>query len=85
MVICAIVINPDLIIFDEPFVGLDLKHRRLLATYLEETKIPILVSSHQPQNILHFCDQIIIVNNQNIYSGTVSDAIDLEILAPMEG
>ncbi len=85
MVICAIVIKPDLIIFDEPFVGLDLKHRRLLTTYLQETQISILVSSHQPQNILHICDQIVIVNNHDIYNGTIKDAINLEILAPMEG
>ncbi len=82
MIICAIIINPDLIIFDEPFVGLDLKRSQLLIDFLKETTIPFLISSHKPEPFQNMCDQVVIINEQNIYHGTISEAQALQILKP---
>ncbi len=82
MIICAIIINPDLIIFDEPFVGLDLKRSQLLIDFLKETPIPFLISSHKPEAFKDICDQVVIINEKNIYHGTITEAQALQILKP---
>ena len=64
--ITALVHNPDIIILDEPFSGLDPVNAMLLKDVVKEQiakgKI-VLFSSHQMSYIEEFCDSIAILNN----------------------
>ena len=64
--ITAIAHNPDIIILDEPFSGLDPVNAMLLKDVVKEQiakgKI-VLFSSHQMSYIEEFCDSIAILNN----------------------
>lgn len=59
---CAMIHNPEIIIFDEPLNGLDVMNvdlfKQLLMKLKQEKKI-ILISSHQYHNIEHFCDYVV--------------------------
>ena len=64
--ITALAHDPDIIILDEPFSGLDPVNARLLKDVVKEQiakgKI-VLFSSHQMSYIEEFCDSIAILNN----------------------
>lgn len=67
--ITAIAHNPDIVILDEPFSGLDPVNAMLLKDVVREeisnSKI-VLFSSHQMNYIEEFCDCIAILNNGQI-------------------
>lgn len=58
--------NPELIILDEPFSGLDPINtdilKNVIKELIEEGKY-IIMSSHQMASIEEFCDDILIINN----------------------
>ncbi len=63
--ITAVAHNPDIVILDEPFSGLDPVNAQLLKNVvrdqIEKQKIVIL-SSHQMASVEEFCDDIAIIN-----------------------
>lgn len=65
----ALISNPDVIILDEPFSGLDPVNAMLLKDVVKElianNKI-VLFSSHQMNYIEEFCDQIAILNGGEV-------------------
>ncbi len=64
--ITALAHNPEIVILDEPFSGLDPVNAMLLKDVVKEqiTKGKIvLFSSHQMSYIEEFCDSIAILNN----------------------
>ncbi len=67
--ITAIAHNPDIVILDEPFSGLDPVNAQLLKDVVKEIiaggKI-VLFSSHQMNYIEEFCDSIAIINGGEI-------------------
>jgi ABC-2 type transport system ATP-binding protein len=67
--ITALVHNPDIIILDEPFSGLDPVNAMLLKDVVKEQialgKI-VLFSSHQMSYIEEFCDSIAILNGGRV-------------------
>lgn len=67
--ITAIAHNPDIIILDEPFSGLDPVNAMLLKDVVKEEisagKI-VLLSSHQMNYIEEFCDNVAILNDGKI-------------------
>ncbi len=66
--ITALAHNPDIVILDEPFSGLDPVNAMLLKDVVEEIangKI-VLFSSHQMNYIEEFCDRIAILNNGSV-------------------
>ena len=67
--ITALAHNPDIIILDEPFSGLDPVNALLLKDVVKEEigrgKI-VLFSSHQMNYIEEFCDSIAIINHGNV-------------------
>ena len=67
--ITAVSHNPDILILDEPFSGLDPVNAKLLEdvvkSEIEKGKI-VLFSSHQMNYIEEFCDDIAILNNGKI-------------------
>lgn len=67
--ISSIAHNPDIIVFDEPFSGLDPVNAKLLESVVKEqikqNKI-VIFSSHQMNYIEEFCDDILIMKNGEI-------------------
>ena len=67
--ITALVHNPDIVILDEPFSGLDPVNAILLKDIVKEEadngKI-VLFSSHQMSYIEEFCDNLAILNNGKV-------------------
>ncbi len=75
--ITALAHNPDIVILDEPFSGLDPVNARLLKDVVKETiakgKI-VLFSSHQMNYIEEFCDSIAIIHGgEVVLSGDIYD------------
>ncbi len=75
--ITAIAHDPDIVILDEPFSGLDPVNAQLLKDVVREQiakgKIVIL-SSHQMANVEEFCDDIAILNDGKIVvTGNLTD------------
>lgn len=67
--ISSIAHQPDIIVFDEPFTGLDPVNAKLLESVIKEqikqNKI-VIFSSHQMNYIEQFCDDMIILKNGKI-------------------
>lgn len=73
----ALISNPDIVILDEPFSGLDPVNAILLKDVIKEIiadgKI-VLFSSHQMNYIEEFCDDIAILNcGEIVLSGKIND------------
>ena len=67
--ITALAHNPDIVILDEPFSGLDPVNAMLLKDVVKEEIVKgkiVLFSSHQMNYIEEFCDSIAILNNGEI-------------------
>jgi len=73
---CAAVHNPELLVLDEPFTGLDpVNADMLLATLrdLKRTGTTLVLSSHQMWQLEQLCDHFcIITNGENRVSGTLA-------------
>lgn len=67
--VTALAHNPQIIIFDEPFSGLDpvnaMTLKEVVKEEIDKGKI-VLFSSHQMNYIEEFCDKIAIINNGKI-------------------
>lgn len=75
--IATLITNPDLIILDEPFSGLDPVNASLLKDLVKDLinagKL-VLFSSHQMNYIEEFCNEILILNGGKIVlGGTIKD------------
>lgn len=75
--IASLVHDPDIIIFDEPFSGLDPVNMQLtiqLLSRLRDEGKCIMVSSHQLPYIEDICEDICIINKSNvIYYGSLKE------------
>ena len=76
----ALLNNPDIIILDEPFSGLDPVNGKILKDLIEEnaklSKI-ILFSSHQLGSVEEFCQDICIINGgESILNGNLQEIKD---------
>lgn len=77
MIMCAFLVQPELYIIDEPFLGLDpLSMRSLLELMVGVKKqgASILISSHILATIERYCDRFLVMDQGRlIVSGTVRD------------
>lgn len=73
--IAALIANPDIVILDEPFSGLDPVNAGMLKNIVKELIADgkmVLFSSHQMNYIEEFCDDIIILNGgKSVLSGSI--------------
>ena len=88
--ITAILHNPDLVVLDEPFSGLDPVNQILLKDILQELKQQgkaIIFSTHQMDSAERLCDRLCLINHgKTVLEGTVKsvkqqfgkDAVRLE-------
>ncbi len=78
--IIAIIHNPDLIVLDEPFSGLDPVNAELLKSVVLELANKnkfIIMSSHQMDAIEEFCSDILLLNKGNtVLKGNLEDIKD---------
>jgi cobalt/nickel transport system ATP-binding protein len=73
----VLIMNPKIILYDEPSANLDLKARRKLINFLKSSEQTILVSSHDLELIVEVCDRVIVMNSGKI----VADGNPLEIMS----
>jgi len=80
-VLAAIAHEPDLIIFDEPFSGLDPVNQRVLEETIRAQAAAgrtILFSTHVMEHAERLCDRILLIaNGRKAFEGTVRDALAL--------
>lgn len=75
--ISAVINDPELLILDEPFTGLDPINVKLMKDYIYELKKKgciIIFSSHQMEHIEEFCEKLILlVKGKVVLSGYLKD------------
>ncbi|NLG70734.1 MAG: ATP-binding cassette domain-containing protein [Chloroflexi bacterium] len=75
--IATLVHDPDLIVVDEPFSGLDPVNTRLVKDILEEQRRAgktILMSTHQMNQVEALCNRIVLINQgRSVLYGEVSE------------
>lgn len=80
-VLGAIAHEPDLIIFDEPFTGLDPVNQRVLEDTIRAQAAAgrtILFSTHVMEHAERMCDRILLIaQGRAAFEGTVADALAL--------
>jgi len=74
-IIGALLHSPEIILFDEPTIGLDIvaqrKLRHVLKTFVEENNLTLIITSHYMRDIEDLGKRIILLNKGNIiYDGT---------------
>ena len=89
MIARALVANPDLLMLDEPTASVDIYAQRSILEILEklnhENGITILMVSHDINEIVHFCDRILLLNgNVNIF-GTPNQVLTKDNLKAIYG
>jgi ABC-2 type transport system ATP-binding protein len=63
--IATIIHNPDLVIFDEPFAGLDPINKRIIKEMMLELKEQgktVILSTHMMSEVEELCDRILMIN-----------------------
>lgn len=68
-IIQSVINDPDILILDEPFSGLDPVNAQSLSQviidFVEKNRI-VIFSSHQMSSVEEFCDDIVLINNGEI-------------------
>lgn len=62
----VLIMNPQIILYDEPSANLDSKARRRLINFLESSSQTILISAHDLELILEVCHRVIVLNQGKI-------------------
>lgn len=70
--------KPEVLVLDEPAAGLDPRGRREilggLCEYVRRSNITLILVSHSMEDMAHYCDNVIVMNNAEVYkTGTVED------------
>lgn len=77
MIVCALVTQPDLLVIDEPFVGLDpiaMMDLEELLLAEKEKGHSVLMSTHVLTNAEKICDSFVILHNGEVYAlGTTEE------------
>ena len=79
--IAALLHSPDLLLLDEPTIGLDVVSQRkvqeFLRYYQSERKITVLLTSHYMKDVEALCRRAIIINNGRIrHDGPLEEILD---------
>jgi ABC-type uncharacterized transport system, ATPase component len=81
----ALVHDPDVLVLDEPFSGLDPLAVETVQTVLKEYAargIPVLFSSHQLDIVERICDDLVIIANGEVRAAGSRDALRAEHAEP---
>lgn len=73
----AIVHNPEVMLFDEPTIGLDVSSSAIVQDFILDCKKrqrAIVFSSHSMREVEKLCDRVVIINKGKlVYDGTVEE------------
>ncbi len=58
--------TPQIILYDEPTASLDLRTRRRLIRFLQNSSETVLISSHDLEFVLEVCDRVILIDEGRI-------------------
>lgn len=79
-IICALLHRPKLLIFDEPFIGLDIMAKKNIVQsikqYLEINNCSLLLTSHYPEDIFNLCQRVLLMSHGQI----IKDATNFNFL-----
>jgi len=67
--------HPKLIIYDEPSANLDIRSRRKLIQFMQNSDETLLVSSHDLELILEVCDRVILLDEGRIITEGVAQTV----------
>lgn len=62
----VLAMRPQVIIYDEPTANLDLRSRRRLIQFLQQSSETLLISSHDLEFVLEVCDRVVLMNEGQI-------------------
>lgn len=65
----ALMYEPNFLFMDEPFNGLDIVAKEMLLKVIKQLKEEnktVIVSSHDPKDMFSICDNILLINNQEV-------------------
>lgn len=68
--------TPQIILYDEPTASLDLRTRRRLIRFLQNSTETVLISSHDLEFVLEVCDRVILIDEGHI----IADGDPCEIM-----
>lgn len=73
-----IAMRPDVLVLDEPAAGLDPRGRREilggLRDYVKERGTSVILVSHSMEDMAHYCDDVVVMNDSKVYkTGTVEE------------
>lgn len=89
MIARALVNNPELLVLDEPTAAVDISAQRAILDLLEELnreqEMTILMVSHDINEIVHFCDRILLLNGRVCAFGTPAEVLTKENLRSVYG
>ncbi|MEM8858246.1 MAG: ABC transporter ATP-binding protein [Chloroflexota bacterium] len=68
--------RPELIIYDEPSANLDMRARRRLINFIQESEETVLLSSHDLEMVVEICDRVILLDGGKI----IADGDTYEIM-----
>ena len=73
-----IAMRPDVLVLDEPAAGLDPRGRREilggLRDYVNTLGTSVILVSHSMEDMAHYCDDVVVMNNAKVYrTGTVEE------------
>lgn len=85
----ALVNNPQLLVLDEPTAAVDISAQRAILELLEglnrEQGITVLMVSHDINEIVHFCDRILLLDGKVRAFGTPAEVLTKENLKSVYG
>ncbi|MGB3202024.1 MAG: ABC transporter ATP-binding protein [Nodosilinea sp.] len=67
--------TPQIILYDEPTASLDLRTRRRLIRFLQNSTETVLISSHDLEFVLEVCDRVILIDEGHIIADGCPRAI----------
>lgn len=74
----SLIHNPDLLLLDEPTVGIDLRSKKEIAGYLKQmAKVDnkmIMYTSHDMDEIQSICDAVVCIGNDSFYENLLREA-----------
>lgn len=77
---CALMHNPQLVIMDEPTVGIDPQSRNYIYSIIKRLKSEgktVIYSSHYMEEVQNLCEEMVLIDHGNILeSGSVNKIID---------
>jgi len=80
----ALIINPEVVILDEPFANLDpttqIRLKKVLREFHEQKGVTLLISSHDLNHITEVCKRIVVLEKGNIVKDIATNETTLKDL-----